>query len=58
MVNRGGGVCLAAFPQEPVPVDLADLVRNNIHVFGIRGDMARANDALSGSGRRDSRRLA
>jgi len=38
MVNRGGRICLAAFPQEPVPVDLAAIVRNNIYVFGIRGE--------------------
>ena len=38
MVNRGGRICLAAFPAEPVPVDLAYLVRNNIYVFGIRGE--------------------
>lgn len=38
MVNRGGRVCLAAFPHEPVPVDLAYLVRNNIYVYGIRGE--------------------
>jgi len=38
MVNRGGRICLAAFPGEPVQVDLAKLVRNNIYVFGIRGE--------------------
>ena len=38
MVNRGGRICLAAFPGEPAPVDLAYLVRNNIYVFGIRGE--------------------
>jgi L-iditol 2-dehydrogenase len=38
MVNRGGRICLAAFPQDPVAVDLAHLVRNNIYVFGIRGE--------------------
>jgi L-iditol 2-dehydrogenase len=38
MVNRGGRICLAAFPHEPVMVDLANLVRNNIYVFGIRGE--------------------
>src|SRR5712672_2615447 len=38
MVNRGGRICLAAFPAEPVSVDLAYLVRNNIYVFGIRGE--------------------
>jgi L-iditol 2-dehydrogenase len=38
MVNRGGRICLAAFPGEPVPVDLAKLVRNNVYVFGIRGE--------------------
>jgi L-iditol 2-dehydrogenase len=37
MVNRGR-ICLAAFPSEKVPVDLAHLVRNNIYVFGIRGE--------------------
>lgn len=38
MTNRGGKICLAAFPHEPVPVDLAYLVRNNIYVYGIRGE--------------------
>jgi L-iditol 2-dehydrogenase len=38
MVNRGGRICLAAFPSEKVPVDLAHLVRNNIYVFCIRGE--------------------
>jgi L-iditol 2-dehydrogenase len=38
MVNRGGRICLAAFPGQPVPVDLAKLVRNNIYVYGIRGE--------------------
>src|SRR3954449_11049694 len=38
MVTRGGRICLAAFPAEPVPVDLAYLVRNNISVFVIRGE--------------------
>ena len=38
MVNRGGRICLAAFPQHPVLVDLASLARNNIYVFGIRGE--------------------
>jgi L-iditol 2-dehydrogenase len=35
-VNRGGRICLAAFPASSVPLDLAYLVRNNIYVFGIR----------------------
>jgi L-iditol 2-dehydrogenase len=38
MVNRGGRICLAAFPHEAVPVDLAYIVRNNIYLFGIRGE--------------------
>jgi L-iditol 2-dehydrogenase len=38
MVNRGGRICLAAFPHEPVPVDIAHLVRNNIYIYGIRGE--------------------
>jgi L-iditol 2-dehydrogenase len=38
MVNRGGKICLAAFPHEPVAVDIAYLVRNNIYLYGIRGE--------------------
>jgi 2-desacetyl-2-hydroxyethyl bacteriochlorophyllide A dehydrogenase len=38
MVNRGGRICLAAFPHEPTEVDIAHIVRNNIYVFGIRGE--------------------
>jgi L-iditol 2-dehydrogenase len=38
MANRGGKICLAAFPHDPVMTDLAHLVKNNIYVFGIRGE--------------------
>jgi threonine dehydrogenase-like Zn-dependent dehydrogenase len=38
MTNRGGKLCLAAFPHAPVTTDLAHLVRNNIYVYGIRGE--------------------
>jgi len=38
MLNRGGKICLAAFPHQPVLVDVAHLVRNNIYVYGIRGE--------------------
>jgi L-iditol 2-dehydrogenase len=38
MVNRGGKVCLAAFPHQETPVDVAHIVRNNIYVYGIRGE--------------------
>jgi threonine dehydrogenase-like Zn-dependent dehydrogenase len=38
MTNRGGKICLAAFPHDPVTMDLAHLVRNNIYVYGIRGE--------------------
>jgi L-iditol 2-dehydrogenase len=38
MSNRGGRVCLAAFPGEDVPVDVKHIVTNNIYVFGIRGE--------------------
>jgi L-iditol 2-dehydrogenase len=38
MLNRGGKICLAAFPSEAVPVDVAYLVRNNIYLYGIRGE--------------------
>ena len=38
MVNRGGKVCLAAFPHEASPLDIAHIVRNNIYLYGIRGE--------------------
>jgi L-iditol 2-dehydrogenase len=38
MTNRGGRICLAAFPHEDVPVDIAHIVRNNIYLYGIRGE--------------------
>ena len=38
MVNRGGKVCLAAFPHAETPVDIAHIVRNNIYLYGIRGE--------------------
>ncbi len=38
MVNRGGKICLAAFPTDAPVVDVAHLVRNNIYVYGIRGE--------------------
>jgi L-iditol 2-dehydrogenase len=38
MANRGGKVCLAAFPHGPVKVDLAHAVKNNIYLYGIRGE--------------------
>jgi L-iditol 2-dehydrogenase len=38
MVNRGGRICLAAFPSDKALVDIAYLVRNNIYLYGIRGE--------------------
>lgn len=38
MVNRGGKICLAAFPHNSPEVDVAYLVRNNIYLYGIRGE--------------------
>jgi L-iditol 2-dehydrogenase len=38
MTNRGGKICLAAFPHDPVTADIAHLVKNNIYVYGIRGE--------------------
>lgn len=38
MVNRGGRVCLAAFPSGLAEVDIAYIVRNNIYLYGIRGE--------------------
>jgi L-iditol 2-dehydrogenase len=38
MTSRGGRICLAAFAQDPVLVDVRHIVANNIYVFGIRGE--------------------
>ena len=38
MLNRGGRICLAAFPHEPALIDVAYIVRNNIYLYGIRGE--------------------
>jgi L-iditol 2-dehydrogenase len=38
MTNRGGKLCLAAVPHDPVALDLAYLVKNNIYAYGIRGE--------------------
>src|SRR5580692_2020349 len=38
MASRGGKICLAAFPHDPVTTDIAHLVRNNIYLYGIRGE--------------------
>jgi threonine dehydrogenase-like Zn-dependent dehydrogenase len=38
MTNRGGKICLAAFPHERVTLDIAQLARNNIYLYGIRGE--------------------
>ncbi len=38
MCNRGGKICLAAFPHAPDIVDIGHIVRNNIYLYGIRGE--------------------
>ncbi len=38
MLHRGGRICLAAFPHEPALIDVAYIVRNNIYLYGIRGE--------------------
>jgi L-iditol 2-dehydrogenase len=38
MLNRGGKICLAAFPSGEASIDVAHLVRNNIYLYGIRGE--------------------
>jgi threonine dehydrogenase-like Zn-dependent dehydrogenase len=38
MTNRGGKICLAAFPHESANLDIAHLVKNNIYAYGIRGE--------------------
>jgi L-iditol 2-dehydrogenase len=60
MVNRGGGICLAAFPHEQVLVDVAHLVRNNIYLYGIRGEGKSAThraEAFMSQKRFDARRI-
>jgi L-iditol 2-dehydrogenase len=36
--KRGGRSCLAAFPHDQVLFDAAHLVRNNIYLYGVRGE--------------------
>ena len=38
MTNRGGKVCLAGFPHDLARVDLPHVVKNNIYLYGIRGE--------------------
>lgn len=38
MTNRGGRICLAAFPKSAVSFDLGALAVNNIYLYGIRGE--------------------
>src|SRR5712692_3393700 len=52
--------CSAAFPHEPVLVDVAHLVRNNIYVYGIRGEGRSATHraaALIAQKRFDARKI-
>ncbi len=60
MLSRGGKLCLAGFPHEPVLVDVANLVRNNIYVYGIRGEGRSATHraaALIAQKRFDARKI-
>lgn len=38
MTNRGGKICMAAFPKTAVSFDLGALAVNNIYLYGIRGE--------------------
>ena len=38
MCNRGAKICLAAFPHDAALIDVGHIVRNNIYLFGIRGE--------------------
>ena len=38
MTNRGGKICLAAFPHESIKINIPHLVINNIYMYGIRGE--------------------
>src|SRR3954465_15003900 len=60
MTNRGGRICLAAFPHQPVTMDLAHLVKNNIYAYGIRGEgrsATRRAMALMAEKRFDARKI-
>lgn len=60
MTNRGGKICLAAFPHDPVVLDLAHLVKNNIYAYGIRGEgrsATRRAMALMAAGRFDATKI-
>jgi len=35
MTNRGGKICLAAFPHDPATIDLPHVVKNNMYMYGI-----------------------
>ena len=36
MTNRGGKICLAAFPHKPVKINIAHMVINNIYMYCIK----------------------
>ena len=60
MVSRGGKICLAAFPHEPSSVDVPHIVRNNIYLYGIRGEGRSAThraEALMSQKRFDATRI-
>jgi threonine dehydrogenase-like Zn-dependent dehydrogenase len=60
MLNRGGRICLAAFPHEPVSIDVAHIVRNNIYLYGIRGEgksATRRAEALMSQKRFDATKI-
>ena len=38
ITNRGGKICLAAFPHDPIKVNIPHMVINNIYMYGIRGE--------------------
>ena len=57
MTNRGGRICLAAFPKTAVSFDLGALAVNNIYLYGIRGEGRSATHramALMEAGRFDA----
>ena len=38
MTNRGGKICLSAFPHDAIKVNIPHMVINNIYMYGIRGE--------------------
>ena len=58
IINRGCKICLAAFPHEPVKINIPHMVINNIYMYCIRGECRSATHramAFMNEGRFDAK---